>query len=734
MTYPPPQSGGGGPREAWWRGRAGAEGSHALSVRLRPPPLSLRRGGIRLVLLTLAFAFLHTAPPALPSYAAARAAWRPSDAVLLDRHGRELGRVRTDMGARRGDWVPLAAISPALVRAAIAAEDRRFYAHHGVDWRAVGAAMRARVGLGGRPRGASTVTMQLAGLLAPELRGRGPRSTVQKIAQARAALAIERGWSKAEILEAWFNLAPSRGELVGVDAAARALFGVAPGGLSAPQSSALVGLLPAPGAARPILAARACTVARAAGAADCAPAEAAVDALLSPAPAIAPALAPQLAARLLRPGQRMLTTTLDADVQALAARALARRLADLDPSNARDGAAVVVDNASGEVLAYVASAGPASRAAEVDGADAPRQAGSTLKPFLYALAIGQRRLTAASVLDDSPVHLETASGLYVPQDYDRAFRGPVSVRSALGNSLNVPAVRALMLAGVDDFRETLHDIGYAHIVEEGDYYGYSLALGSAEVTLLEQAAAYRALANGGIAAPLRLTPGAPAPGRRVLGRQATAIVADILADPAARESTFGPTSAIALPFWAAVKTGTSKAMRDNWCIGFTSRFTVAVWVGNFEGDAMANVSGVTGAAPAWREIMLGLHPAAPARPALAAGLARARVRFAPAIEPPRDELFLPGTAIGEVHLADALPLRPRIVAPADGALLALDPDIPTARQRVAVRTEGASASARLTVDGRTTRVALWMPTPGVHTFALARADGQVLDRVRVTVR
>jgi penicillin-binding protein 1C len=703
------------------------------AVLLPKPNLGRNLGGA--VLLAVIWLLWRTAPPALPSYADARAAWAPSEAVLLDRGGQELGRVRTDYGARRGDWVPLAVVSPALSATLIAAEDRRFREHNGVDWRAIGGSLHARLAGGAHPRGASTLSMQLAGLLAPELGGAGRRTLLQKIAQGRAALALERSWSKDQILEAYLNLAPTRGELVGVDATARTLFGTGARGITASQAAAYVALLPAPGASPAALQRRACVTARRAGT-DCVAAGLAALAMLGGPPRHdASALAPQLAAKLLQPGQRALRTTLDARVQALAASALSRRLAELDPANARDGAAIVVDNASGEVLAYVASAGPFSRSAAVDGADAPRQAGSTLKPFLYARAIDRRLLTAASILDDSPVHLETASGLYVPQDYDRQFRGPVSVRSALGNSLNVPAVRALMLVGVDDFRDVLVDSGYRHLTEEGEFYGYSLALGSAEVTLLEQAAAYRALARGGLASRLRLTPGPRGRDTRVVSAEAAAIVADMMADPAAREATFGADSAIALPFWAAVKTGTSKAMRDNWCVGFTTRFTVAVWVGNFEGESMANVSGVTGAAPAWREIMLALHaglpPTPPERPP---GLERVAVRFAPAIEPARAEWFLPGTAVATVRLATAPQRPPRITTPADGARIALDPDIPPARQRIAVATEGAPAGARLLADGRALNGPLWAPSPGHHSLSLAAADGRLLDRIRLEVR
>jgi penicillin-binding protein 1C len=260
----------------------------------------------------------------------------------------------------------------------------------------------------------------------------------------------------------------------------------------------------------------------------------------------------------------------------------------------------------------------------VDGANAPRQAGSTFKPFLFAQLIERKWLTAGSILDDSPVQLDTASGLYVPRNYDNSFLGPVSVRRALANSLNVPSVRALMLDGVQDFRDRLWDLGYAELDGDGDYYGFSLALGSAEVTLLQQANAFRTLANLGRWGPLRLQQDDPkAATRNLIDPGASWIVADILSDASARASTFGVDSALRLPFWSAAKTGTSKAMRDNWCIGFSDRFTVAVWVGNLEGDSMRAVSGTSGAAPVWRDVMLALHRGAPGKAPTRPGNVRA---------------------------------------------------------------------------------------------------------------
>ncbi len=666
-------------------------------------------GAALAALVLLVALVLATTPRDPPSFAAVRGGWRSSEARLLARDGQVLDIVRADPRVRRLDWVPLGNIAAPFVAAAIASEDKRFAVHHGVDWRGVGGALRDRLH-GRRGRGASTITMQLAGLLAGN-RG-GGRSWPAKIEQARAALAIERAWTKAEILEAWVNLLPFRGDLVGIDAAARALAGKPPAALDMNEARVLVSLLPAPTASPARVAARACAAARG----DCAALQLRTAEMLGARSALPdPGLAPQVAARLLA-GRREVTTTLDADLQAFVAATLRQQLAALAGRNARDGAAIVVDNASGDILAYVGSAGAASLSGAVDGAASPRQAGSSLKPFLYELAIERRLLTAASVLDDSAVDLDTASGLYIPQDYDRVFRGPVSVRSALGNSLNVPAVRALLLVGVDAFRDRLFDAGYRGISRDGDYYGFSLALGSAEVTLAEQAAAYRALARGGRWSALRLEPGPRLPERAVLDPQASAIVADILADPAARSATFGADNTLELPFSAAVKTGTSKALRDNWCIGFSDRFTVAVWVGNFEGDAMgAGVSGVVGAAPAWRAIMLHLHRDAPGG-TLHAAVSAADVRFEPAIEPPRRELFLPGTALGLVRVA-ATAERPRIIAPADGTVIALDPDIPPARQRVAVVVAGTGSVA---IDGRPLGGArLWAPLPGYHHITLS---------------
>ncbi|HEY7639007.1 MAG TPA: penicillin-binding protein 1C [Steroidobacteraceae bacterium] len=695
-------------------------------------------------LALLAAAVLAIAWPAqAPDFVAVRARFTPSDAFMIDRNGAVLDTARIDFEVRRFEWQPLPAISPALVAAVVRGEDARFWEHGGIDWRSVVGSARDRF-VHGRHRGASTITMQVASLLQARPHSReGWRAWWYKRNQARLALALESHWTKQQILEAYLNLVYFRGELQGIGATAHLLAGKVPSGLSLPESLVIAALLPEPNGSPERIAVRACSRALAAKmVTNCDELKATATVLLthgvdSPP---RPQLAPQLANALLRSAGERVQTTLDIGVQRLARDVLSRQLTTLSASNVRDGAVLVADNATGDVLAYVGSAGPSSRSREVDGVRALRQAGSTLKPFLYELALERGYLTAASLLKDSPVHLDTASGAYIPQDYDKDFKGLVSVRTALGSSLNVPAVRALVLVGVEPFRDRLHDLGYEQIKEDGDFYGYSLALGSAEVSLWQQAQAYRALAAGGHWSPLRVRADAPVQAAsNLLPADSTFIVSDILSDPAARALTFGIDNHLNTPFWSAAKTGTSKDMRDNWCICFSSRYTVAVWVGNFEGDAMHDVSGVTGAAPVWREIMSALHQdLASVGPQPPAGVIAAATSFEPAVEPRRREWFLSRHQQQDSVTITRAAQVAHIVTPANGMVIASDPDIPTSRQKVLISAEGATARMHLTLNGEKLASAgksvLWTPRPGAHRLELQDANGRLVDRILFTVR
>jgi penicillin-binding protein 1C len=696
-----------------------------------------------------------------------RSGYQPSDTLILDRHGALLHRLRTDASVRRGQWVALADISPALRTALVLSEDKRFYEHSGVDWQAVTSAAWANL-WNSKTRGASTITMQLAGLLDDDLkRSAGGRSLAQKLGQTVSAQWLERGWRKDQILEAYLNLVPFRGELVGIDALSQTLFGKAAHGLDAREAAVAAALVRAPNAKPAQVTQRACEVLKSLqnDRADCEALDLfTAGALQRRDYTASEGIAPHVARQLVRGGAKRATirTTLNAPLQRFAVQTLQQHLRELTGRHVEDGALVVLDNATGELLAWVGSSGDISNAAEVDGVTALRQPGSTLKPFLYAQAIAERRITAASLLEDSGAQIQTSGGLYIPQNYDHQFKGWVSARTALAASLNVPAVRTLVMVSPDAFQKQLVKLGLP-FKESGDFYGYSLALGSAEVSLLNLANAYRAMANGGRASPTTLALNTTPAWKPALDPRAAFIVGDILSDSNARARTFGTDSVLATRFWTAVKTGTSKDMRDNWAIGWSQRYTVGVWVGNASGAPMWDVSGTTGAAPIWAAVMHYLHKTQPSRtPKPPAGVVQMPIQFAsqdakadtaPPLEAARTEWFLQGTqqptfamysgATGAEYSGARAPKgskasvqqAARITAPTMGTIFALDPDIPPNRQRVSFVAEG--SNLRWLMDGKPFAKgssAQWLPWPGRHIVQIADAKGAVLDEVRLEVR
>ena len=687
-----------------------------------------------------------------PSFEEVKRDYAASDAVLLDRNGVVLQALRMDKKVLRLPWVALDDLSLAMRDTLVLAEDRNFYEHGGVDWKAVVAAAWGNVARrGNKGRGASTLTMQLAGLLEPELRpGKdGSRTLSQKWDQMGAARELEKSWTKPEILEAYFNLVPFRGELIGINAASQRLFGKHPSGLDRNEALLLAALLRGPNASGDKVSQRACTLGRSiAGDVDCKVLhDLAIASFESSYQVPQHDLTPHLARRMLSNPGEYVTSTLSKNLQRFALDAVQQHLLALKERNVEDAAVVVLDNASGDVLAYVGSSGKLSNAAAVDGVVALRQAGSTLKPFLYELALEKRLLTAASILDDSPLNLTTPSGLYIPQNYDKDFKGPVTLRVSLGSSLNVPAVRTLALIGLEPFHNLLRDAGLDSLTESAQFYGYSLALGSAEVSLLSLSNAYRALANGGVWMPVRFKlDEARGKGRRVMDARASFIVADILADNNARALTFGLDNVLAVSNWAAVKTGTSKDMRDNWCIGFSQRYTVGVWVGNYSGASMWDISGVTGAAPIWHEVMNYLHKDRPGSALKSpAGLVEREVKMDTAVESTHKEWFISGTGPGELNKqAYVGNMRtPHIVYPGKGTLIAMDPDIPAGHQFVEFTASQQPLDLRWELDGEPMQKnesqagdgqVLWQPVSGQHQLILRDVAGQELDRVGFEVR
>ena len=333
-----------------------------------------------------------------PNFDDLRAGTLGSESTLLSRDGEPLQRLRIDMTRRQLEWTALDSMSPSLVRAVVAAEDHRFWWHFGFDPASGFSALMDQFG-NGRGRGASTITMQLAGLMIEGDRF-GRRSFEEKLVQFRYAIALEHRWSKQQIIEAYLNLVPLRGELVGIRAASLGLFGHAPDALDEAESAVVAALVRSPSASRSIVARRACSVMKKLDRAEeCPRAELAASTLPSYPMAMSGLdEAPHLARRLLTRAGTSVRSTLDAPLQRFAAETLRNRLASLSERNVEDGAVIVLDNASGDVLAYVGSSGDLSGAAAVDGAAALRQPGSTLKPFLYGssnrTAMADRRLAA----------------------------------------------------------------------------------------------------------------------------------------------------------------------------------------------------------------------------------------------------------------------------------------------------------------------------------------------------
>ncbi len=714
------------------------------------------------------FLSCHNSAQAIPSFKEVQKNFLSSDAILTDRNGVAIHQLRINPKERKLAWVKLEDVSPALRTALITSEDKRFYQHGGVDWNAVAGAAWGNL-WNKKTRGASTITMQLAGLLEEDLRRKSTaRSAGQKITQALVAKWLEHSWRKDQILEAYLNLVAFKGELVGVHALSRVMFDKHPSGLDKIESAIAVALIRGPNASIAKVAERACTTLKEQAlpqfCANLAGQTTQYFARLTAKSDVArtisgPQLAPHLARKLFAVNKNALAirSTLDASTQEFARDALVRQLSALVDRNIEDGAVLVIDNQSGDVLAWVGSSGALSDANQVDGVLALRQAGSTLKPFLYELAIEKRWLTAASILDDTAINLPTSSGLYIPQNYDKHFKGLVSVRTALGSSLNIPAVRTLVTVTPELFFQRLQQLGFG-LRESGDYYGFSLALGSADVSLLALSNAYRTLANQGQFAAVRSSDKDPISlaQAKVMDPAAAYIISDILSDRAARAVTFGLENALSTRIWSAVKTGTSKDMRDNWCVGYSDRYTVGVWVGNASGAPMWDVSGVTGAAPIWQEVMQYLYQHKVAQkvatksaeqhisPNVApTGIVTQAIEYEGQLEAPRTEYFLPGTEQKHISIAKPDQIRPVIRYPTAGMLVAIDPDIPPERQRIRFAAQGVKQAAWL-LDGKApskpskvNQSALnidWMPWPGKHLLQLVDHQGKVLDQIRFEVR
>lgn len=537
----------------------------------------------------------------LPSWLAAGP---PASRILTDREGGSLF-------IAPGTSIPirLDAIDPLLVRATLAAEDRRFFRHPGIDplalARAAGISLRR-----GRPLGgASTITMQTVRLA----RGR-PSGFVSRIEEIGWSLVLEAHRSKGEILEAFLNRAPYGGGTIGVAAASQRWFGKSPAVLSAAEAALLAAVPRAPTRLNPARnpdearAARNEVLARMArrGWISSQDAAAAAVAPLDLAPPAAPPRAPHFCDWVMESapavtGEGRVVTTLDPAVQAIAESALRDRIAKLGTRRIGGGAVVVLDSHDASILALVGSPDYGSRdAGEFDAALARRQPGSAVKPFTYAIAFASG-LRPSSILADVPVSYEGTDGVFSPRNYAGTFAGPVPARLALANSWNVPAVEVLRRVRLEEVARGFTRVGL--LDSDPRRLGLGLTLGAGEVSLLDLAAAYATLARGGrYIAPHAIAGMNGVESHAALDPISCAWVNEILSDPAARAASFGRGGPLEMSGIAA-KTGTSSDWRDAWAILYSSRATVAVWMGNPDGAGTDRVTGVEGPAFVARAII-----------------------------------------------------------------------------------------------------------------------------------
>ncbi|MEH1785077.1 MAG: penicillin-binding protein 1C [Nostoc sp.] len=569
----------------------------------------------------------------LPYFAPVRAADIAQTQLAMqfsDRNGLSLGTLLT-RDQEHTSVVPLNQVSPQFTHAILAAEDGSFYHHGALDMKAVIRAAKEAIHAKRIVSGASTITMQLARMLDPV-----PRSFSGKIQEIWLSWRLAAGMNKDEILAAYINRLPMGGNIYGVEAAARIYFSIPASELNLAQASLLAAIPNNPTYFNPYehwerLKQRQKYVLN----------RMVQEKYISEANATrthsekvvfqsrqrgiiaAPHFLFWLANQFDKTQTEEISpirTTINRPLQQFVEAQLQQVISSLAANNVHDAAALVIDNHTGEVLAYVGSPDYFNEAklGRNDGVQALRQPGSTLKPFVYELALEKGLIRPNTILADVPAHYAIPGAkLYSPTDYTEKFLGPVRVRIALANSLNVPAVRVLEKVGVETFLERLHQLGFEHLNQTPEHYGLGLTLGSGEVSLWELAHAYLIIARLGDATSLVSTFSNSLMPTDAIHRVSTSyalpnhriwqLITSILSDNHARATAFGVNSVLNLPFPSAVKTGTSSNFRDTWTVGFTTDYTVATWVGNFNGEPMRQVSGVTGAAPLWNRIMLHLH-------------------------------------------------------------------------------------------------------------------------------
>lgn len=649
------------------------------------------------------------------------------------------------------DILHLYDVPPLLTSAFIFSEDRRFYDHGGVNWKARIAAAYQNITRGETVRGASTITEQTVRLINPR-----PRTIWSKWLEGWEAILLERHVSKTQILEFYLNQIPYASGRRGVLQASRYYFNRDPSTLTAKEALTLVVLARAPSAYDLYRSPRRidAPLNRLSSAmfSDGLLTGAAYDeiktaALHTQKPTL-PIEARHFARQARLNSQKgTFATTLDGSLQAQVQDIIDQRLKRLSAKNVTNAGALVIDHTNGEILSWVVGGAQdeKTKAGEIDTVLSPRQPGSTLKPFLYASAL-EKDWTAATIINDAPIAEAVGSGLHRFRNYSSRHYGPITLREALGNSLNIPAVLTIHYVGVSPFLSTLHDLGIQSLDRGADIYDEGLALGNGEITLLELTRAYGVLANRGIMGPLKFSRDtyAPAMKKNIYDDNTTSIISDILSDPRARALEFGRDSVLNFPVRTAVKTGTSTAYRDAWAIGYNDRYVVGIWMGNLDRSSMEDVTGSTGPALALRSIFDRLNKGRETSPLYKSpALIEKDICTRPSDSADdctlRTEIFAPGRLQAESAAPSPVVVRKyELVRPTEGLMIAYNPRIPAEHQKFRFEVKGLENGKEvewIINDHSLARLDradyLWPVQKGRHTLAVKIHGRSELDRIDI---
>nr|WP_321268374.1 transglycosylase domain-containing protein [uncultured Sulfurimonas sp.] len=605
--------------------------------------------------------------------------------IYLDRYSKRLNMTYQNRW-NLYDQVRLHELEKFLQLAFIFSEDKRFFSHNGVDYLARCNALWQNISSFGVIRGASTITEQVVRLLHPR-----PRYLSSRWLEGFEAKILEEKFSKLDILEFYLNQVPYKAKRKGIVQASRYYFDRDISTLNKKEMLSLVVLVRSPKHYDPIKKAKNLDKAILNLASRMYKQDLIskddfedikndkLDIQEAKSDFNAQHFLEFVSKNSISQTTSKIQTTLDASLQNKLQNILDANLAELEEKNVHNGAILVVDNEQNEILAWVvANAKDKTKAySQINSVLVKRQVGSTFKPFLYAKAI-EMGWSGATLIDDSPFEESVGLGMHTYHNYSRTHYGLISLREALGNSLNIPAVKTIEFVGVNNFLEHLKSFGISSLDEHPDIYGNGLALGNAEISLYEMTQAYATLANMGEFKSLSYLKSSQNLSKRVFSEDISSLIADILSDATARQKEFGINSILNFTHQTGVKTGTSSDYRDAWSIGYNNRYTVGIWFGNLDYKPMREVTGGSGPAYILRSVFNELNSKQDAQKLyLSPKLKKKRIciktsKIADAKCEARDEFFLKDDY---VRFAKKQKEDIRLLKPTNNLLIAMDPRI-----------------------------------------------------------